>query len=116
MEVYSSFCSAASVQSGSGLLTWSCSAHSWRGGPEPVQHPGHGGDRAEQAGERPGLRGDPEAPQLRRGPRAEGHHAAAPQAVAAGDPEEAGGGAGAQEGEPASPPHSGNMIFSLDAS
>lgn len=70
-----------------------------RGGLEPLQHPGHGGDRAEQAGERPGLRGHPEAAHLRRRPRAQGHHAASPEAVAGGDPEETGRRPGETEGE-----------------
>ncbi|KAG7483015.1 hypothetical protein JOB18_036518 [Solea senegalensis] len=32
-----------------------------RGGPKPVQHPRHGGDRAEQTDERSGIRSYPEA-------------------------------------------------------
>ncbi|RVE74920.1 hypothetical protein OJAV_G00026960 [Oryzias javanicus] len=67
------------------------------GGPQPLQHPRHGGDRAQQEGQRPGLRGHPEAAHLRRRPRAEGHHAATPKAVAGGDPEETGRRSGEEE-------------------
>lgn len=80
-------------------VTLWCSSCSGRGGLEPVQHPRHGGDRAEQASERPGLRGHLEAAHLRRRPRAEGDHAASPEALAGRDPEEAGRRSGEEEGE-----------------
>lgn len=79
-------------------LTLSPSSRSRRGGLEPVQHPRHGGDRAEQAGEWPGLRSHPEAAHLRRRPRAEGDHAASPETLAGRDPEETGCRPGEEEG------------------
>lgn len=79
-----------SLSDGGDFIVSCSSCSSRRGGLEPVQHPGHGGDRAEQAYERPGLRGHPEAAHLRRWPRAEGHHAATPETLAGRDPEETG--------------------------
>lgn len=79
-----------SLSDGGEFIVSCSSCSSRRGGLEPVQHPGHGGDRAEQADERPGLRGHPEAAHLRRWPRAEGHHAATPETLAGRDPEETG--------------------------
>lgn len=69
----------------------SASPHRCRG-PGLVRHQGRGGDRAEQAGLGPGLRGHPQAAVLRWRARPQHLHAAAPRPLAGGDPEEAGGG------------------------
>lgn len=68
------------------------------GGSGLVRHQRRGGDRAEQAGVWPGLRGHPQAPVLWRRPRPQHLHAAASGPVLGGDPEEAGGCWGTAEG------------------
>lgn len=68
------------------------------GGSGLVRHQRRGGDRAEQAGVWPGLRGHPQAPVLWRRPRPQHLHAAASGPVLGGDPEEAGGCRGTAEG------------------
>lgn len=71
-----------------GYLMVSCYSCSWHGGLELVQHPGHGGDWVEQAGERPGFRGHPETTHLWRWPRAEGNHTTSTKTITGRDSEE----------------------------